>query len=182
MNDLELDGLLDSWHTPPPSPQLRTELLARFPSTRSTSVRHPFRWVLAIALIALTMTIATGQTESTGLDALIAFLQHVYNSIVDTHVQSAIMVRIRESHPKVFIDGQPSPPPVAMRGASFVIHVPGDAFYQVVLFHDDSGRWTETGAIHGNILTFQAGERQVRIVCDKNLVDADRRVYTRRLM
>jgi hypothetical protein len=40
--------------------------------------------------------------------------------------------------------------------------------------------WVEAGRIHGNVIEFQAGSKQVRIECDRPIVDSDRPVFVMR--
>jgi hypothetical protein len=62
------------------------------------------------------------------------------------------------------------------------VEVPGDGVYSVVFYSVVAGRagWVRAGRIHGSVIEFPAGTRQVRIVCDQPIVDTDRPVFVRR--
>jgi hypothetical protein len=67
------------------------------------------------------------------------------------------------------------------------VQVPGEGVYSIISYPMRSHRadggltgWVEAGRIHGNVIEFQAGGAQVRIECDKPIVDSDRPVFALR--
>ena len=180
MTDTELDDLLDAWKAPAAAASLRAGLRDRFPRGERRRPGAPLRWAL-VAVVAASATLAVATDQRPGsLEFLALPLRRLYFAVVETRLEAAIMTRIRDSNPQVSVDGRPAPPPRYVRGASILLDVPGDGAYMIVLFHPQKGGWSRSGRIHGNTLEFQAGGRQVRIVCNQPLVDADRAVFTRR--
>jgi len=57
--------------------------------------------------------------------------------------------------------------------------VPGEGVYSIISIPGLTG-WVEAGHIHGNVIEFQAGGKQVRIECNRLLVDSDPPVFTKR--
>ncbi|HEV2447603.1 MAG TPA: hypothetical protein VGS58_16850, partial [Candidatus Sulfopaludibacter sp.] len=181
MNDVELDRLLDSWVLPAPPPSLRAGVRARFPRSRPGSFAQPLRWVLAIAIASMALAIATGQSGPGSLDFLWTPLRRLYLGLrfnIDTREASAIRARIRQSNPRVYVDGQPAPPPQYRGGLSVFVVLPGGREFGILLVQPPGANWQRVGTIHGNVIQFEADGKQVRIECDKAVVDADRPVYT----
>ena len=97
------------------------------------------------------------------------------------------MAQIRQSEPKVYVDGQLVAPLVYGPGASMNVKVPEDGVYVITSYPMPSHRadggltgWAEAGRMHGNVIEFQAGCKQVRIECNKPIVDSDRPVFAMR--
>ena len=59
------------------------------------------------------------------------------------------------------------------------VQVPGEGEYLISLFDGVKG-FVEAGRVHGNVLEFQAGAKQVRIVCNRAIVDSDLPIFVRR--
>ena len=181
MNDIELDRLLDAWETPAPSPALRVSLRDQFPRRTFRSFGRPLRWVLAIAVASTTLAIATEQTNG---NALRFFLAHIEEFLLrlrfnlELRQSHAILLRIRDSNPKVFVDGQPAPPP-EVNGRYLSVHVRGDGIYWVMPAHAPELRgWIWNGSVHENVLEFEAGARHVRIECDRPVFNSEHGTYT----
>ena len=71
--------------------------------------------------------------------------------------------------------------------ASMNVQVPEDGVYVITSYPMPSHRvdggltgWVEAGHIHGNVIEFQAGSKQVRVECNKPIVDSDRPVFVLR--
>jgi hypothetical protein len=65
--------------------------------------------------------------------------------------------------------------------------VPGEGLYSITSFPVAERRadghatgWVEAGHIHGNVIEFRTGGKQVRIECNKPIVDSDRPVFAMR--
>jgi hypothetical protein len=91
-----------------------------------------------------------------------------------------LTARIRASAPKVYVDGQMTSPLEYGPAATMKVQVPGEGVYRFILFHRAPAGWIEAGQIHDNVIEFQAGGKQIRIECDKPLVDSARPVFIRR--
>jgi hypothetical protein len=95
--------------------------------------------------------------------------------------------QIRESQPKVYVNGQLVAPLQYGPAARMDVHVLGEGVFSITSYPMGSHRadggltgWVEAGRIHGNVIEFQAGGKQVRIECDKPIVDSDRPVFAMR--
>jgi len=183
MNDSELDRLLDAWEAPAPPPSLREDLRARFPRGERRRFARPLRGALAIAAASAALAIALGQ----GGGDLSSFgpvrvLNQVYENLLagfEAWRASSLVARIRQSDPRVYVDGQLVAPLEYGHAATINVHVPGEGVYSIISFPGLTG-WVEAGHIHGNVIEFQAGGKQVRIECNRPLVDSDRPVFARR--
>jgi hypothetical protein len=99
-----------------------------------------------------------------------------------------IVAKIRQSKPKVYVNGKLAGPLEYGAADSMKVHLP-DGVYSLMLYpyiaqENADGqpiRWSEAGHIHGKLIEFQAGSQGVRIECDGVLVDRDRGVFIRRL-
>ena len=186
MNDTELDQLLDTWETPAPPSSLREGLRARFPRAERRRVARPQGWVLAVASIML--AIGVGQSGENGIDFRIT---HVLNQMYEDLLEglqvwqaTGIVAQIRQSDPKVFVDGQLVAPLGYGPGASMNVKVPENGVYVITSYpvprHRADGEltgWVEAGRIHGNLIEFRAGSKQVRIECNKPILNSDRPVF-----
>jgi hypothetical protein len=97
---------------------------------------------------------------------------------------TSIVAQIRQSEPKVYVDGQLVAPLKYGPAASIDVQVPGDGVYSIIPYpirrHRASGEptgWVEAGHLHGSVIEFQAGGKPVRIECNKPIVDTDRPVF-----
>jgi len=183
MNDTELDRLLDTWEAPPP-PTMREGLRARFPRTERRRLARPLTWVLVLA--AASAMLAIGMEQSTDNPWNVQF-SRVLNRLYEGFVQSveawratSIVARIRQSDPKVYLDGHLLPPLEYGHAATIAVRVPGEGVYSIISYPRGPTGWVEVGSIHGSVIEFKVGSRQVRIECNKPIVDSDRSVFARR--
>ncbi len=188
MNDTELDRLLNTWEAPAPPHSLRDRLRARFPRAERTGFGWPLKWAL-VGLCSLGLTIAVAQTGESHGDALLrAVHMHIRGlmMMVDAHRATFMRNAIRESQPRVYVDGQLAAPLEYGNSSSLLVQVPGDGVYGVLLFDiswTPSGQgmgFVEAGSVHGSVIEFQAGGKQVRIECNQSVVDGERPVWVRR--
>jgi hypothetical protein len=183
MNDTELDRLLDDWKAPAASPSLREGLRARFPRAQRHRFPRPLRLVLVIAVASATLAIGMerGRENPWGV-RIVSVLNGLYEGVVD-RVEiwraNSLVAQIRESRPKVYVDGQLVAPLQYGRAATMEVQVPGVGVYSITSYPILTP-WVEAGHIYGNVIEFQAGGRQVRIECDKPIVDSDRPVFALR--
>lgn len=194
MNDTELDRLLNTWEAPAPPRTLREGLRARFPRAERGKFTRPLRWGLAIALATATLAIAMDQIGASPWDfrmqRVLNHVSHVFRGLMEVfepRIASSIVKQIQQSNPKVYVDGQAGAPLEYGAAATMIVQVPGDGVYSVISYPMASLRadgqptgWVEAGRIHGNTIEFQAGARQVRIVCNQPIVNDDRPVYVLR--
>lgn len=194
MNDNELNRLLDLWEAPRPRRSLRDGLRARFPRTDRLGFARPLRWALAtlLASIALAGALAGGVAIARSSDNLsdlpfVRTLNDLYGSFLGA-LQAAraksIATRVAESDPKVFVDGRLVGPLEFGPAATINVQIPGEGVYSItshpVADRTAEGRptgWVEAGHILGNVIEFRAGGKQVRIECNKLIVDGDRPVF-----
>ncbi|HVP45043.1 MAG TPA: hypothetical protein VMT32_00620 [Bryobacteraceae bacterium] len=191
MNETELDRLLDTWVAPAPPSSLREGLRARFPRAERRSFARPLGWVLMVAVASVTLAIGMGQNGENLRDLrLVRILNQLYEDFLNglEAWQSTIITRqIRQSDPKVYVDGLLVAPLEYGPAASIKVQVPGDGVYIITSYpmpsHQADGGltgWVEAGHIHGNVIEFHAGSKQVRIECNKLIVDSDRSVFVLR--
>ena len=90
-----------------------------------------------------------------------------------------IVARVRQADPKVYLDGRLAAPPDYGPAARINIRVPDEGVYSIVPYAGLAG-WVEAGRIHGSVIEFQAGNKHVRIECNKPVVGADRPIFARR--
>ena len=190
MNDTELDQLLDTWEAPAPPPSLREDVRGRFPRAEPRRFARPLGWVLVVVASAA-LAIGMEQGEANPWDfQLVSVLNRLYKSFVEGfEARLALYIRdqIRRSQPKVYINGRLGAPLQYGPAASMDVQVPGEGVYSIISYPMTSHRadggltgWVESGRIHGNVIEFQAGGAQVRIECDKPIVDFDRPVFALR--
>jgi hypothetical protein len=193
MNDTELDRLLDTWEEPAPSPSLREGVRGRFPRAEPRRFVRPLGWVLVIVVASAALAIGMEQSEANPWDfQLVRVLNRFYeNFMLTLEIRQATYIRdqIRQSEPKVYVNGQLGAPLQYGLGARTDVQVPGEGVYSISIssypmrsHRADGGLtgWVEAGRIHGNVIEFQAGSKQVRIECDKPIVDSDRPVFALR--
>jgi hypothetical protein len=188
MNDTELDRLLVSWKAPTPPPSLREGIRARFPRAERWGSVRPLRWVLAmvIACVALAFGMAQG-SEHSWHSAIGDFINQAYESFlegIEVRQATGILAKIRQSEPRVYVDGQLVAPLEYGPADGMDVQVPGEGVYAIIIYrlaHSEMTGWVRAGNIHGSVIEFQAGGKQVRIECNKPIVDSDRPVFARRL-
>ena len=101
---------------------------------------------------------------------------------------TGIVAKIRQSNPRVYVNGELAGPLEYGAAGSMKVHV-AEGVYSVMLYQymqqeNAEGRptgWLEAGHMHGNLIEFEAGSQRVRIECDEDLVERDRGVFIRRL-
>jgi hypothetical protein len=191
MNDTELDRLLDTWEAPAPPRSLRDGVRGRFPQAEPRRFARPLGWVLAIVVASAALAIGMEQSEANPWDfqlvnVLNRFYQHLIN-VFETHRAPYIRDQIRQSQPKVYVDGQLVAPLQYGPAARMDVEVPGEGVYSIISYpmrsrgaDGELTGWVEAGRIHRNVIEFKAGSKQVRIECDKPIVDSDRPVFVMR--
>ena len=198
MNDTELDQLLDTWHAPAAPRSLRDGLRARFPPAERPGFVRPLRWALAIAFASIALavvTLAIGQAaqsvDSYGDLPVVRFVYRLYENFLqgrEARRAERIVAKIRESEPKVYVDGRVISPLQFAPATTMDVLVPEEGVYSISLYRymglrTADGRptgWVEAGHVHANMIEFQAGNKQVRIVCNQPIVDSDRPVFAMR--
>jgi hypothetical protein len=84
--------------------------------------------------------------------------------------------RVRQSDPKVYVDGQLASPPSYGPATKISVVVPGEGVYSIISVPGLAG-WLEAGRIHGSVIEFKAGNKQVRIECNKPITDSDLPIF-----
>jgi hypothetical protein len=194
MNDTELDRLLNTWEAPAPPRSLREDLRARFPRAERRRLARPLGWVLAIAVLSATLAIGMEQSGANPWDfrftRTLNHFKHLYQGLMEVfepRIATSIVAQIRQSDPKVYVDGQLAAPLEYGNAATMNVQVPGDGVYAIISYRMSSHRadgeltgWVEAGHIHNNVIEFQAGSKQVRIVCNQQIVSSDRPIFAMR--
>jgi hypothetical protein len=184
MNDAELDRLLDTWKVPPPPASLRAGLKARFPRAEPRRFARPLRWILVLVTASATLAVGFEKRTSDLWDSgLVRVLSQLSEGVIESFAvwrASALVNQIRESEPKVYVNGQLVAPLRYGHGASMDVQVPGEGVYSIITYPAGLSGWVEAGRIHGSMIEFQAGSKQVRIECNKPIVDFDRPVFALR--
>jgi hypothetical protein len=195
MNDAELNQMLDSWEAPAPAASLREGLLDRFPRAEPRRFGRKLVWALATVAASLVLVIGLGQGADYSSDfPMLRFIGDFYNHILDgfdLHQMHGLMVRIEQSSPRVSVDGQPAAPLVYGPGTAMSVEVPGGGTYKFISVRrreefllsrgGTPAGWVDAGHIHGSMIEFEAGGKQVRIECNQPIADSDRVVFVRRL-
>jgi hypothetical protein len=194
MNDTELDRLLETWEAPAPRPALREGLRARFPRPERLAFARPLRWALATLLLSVALAIGVAQAQSSysRLDfwdlPIVRFLNHMYESFVEEREArrvEGVIAKIKQSEPKVYVDGRLVALLEYGPAQSMDVQVPGEGLYSISLYRftglrNAVGRptgWVEAGHIHDGVIEFQAGGKSVRIECNQPIVDQDGPVF-----
>jgi hypothetical protein len=197
MSEHELDQLLNLWEAPAPSRSFREDVRARFPRAEKLGFVRPLRWALATLLtsaalaIALAGAVALAQSNETLADLpVIRSLNEMYQNFLEGRQAARaknIAIKIAASDPKVYVDGRVAPPLQFGDAATMDVQIPGDGVYSITVFpmgerrtDDRPTGWVEAGHISGNAIEFQVGGKQVRIECDKPVVDRDGPVFATR--
>lgn len=184
MNDLELDRLLDSWEAPAPPAWLRAGLRERFPHPTRRTVRRPLGWLLAIAIASATLAIGMEQSaERLAGSSIVEILSGWYDAFlygVQAHRVAALTMQIRDSDPRVFVDGAPAPPLQFRHSTVFDVQIPGDGIYSITFGNLELKGWVRAGRIDGSVIRFQAGTHRVAVDCRQRLMISDAPVWLRR--
>ncbi len=190
MNDAELDRLLNTWEAPVPSQSLRQGLRAQFPRAERPRFARPLRWVLAIAIATAALAIGMEQSGGNSDFRIVRVVNRLYDefvSMLDAWRASSVVARIRQSDPKVYVDGQLAGLLKYGHAHTMDVQVPGEGLYSIISYplpaNNAIGRstgWVQAGYIRGNIVEFQAGSKRVRIECSKPIVDSERPVLALR--
>jgi len=182
MNDKELDQLLDCWEAPPSPRSLRDGLRARFPRAERRRIAHPLRWLLVAGAASVALAVGMEQTGASPWDFRIGQTfqgwYEAFKSGVEFHHAAYIVGMIRNSDPKVYIDGKLAGSVEFKHATRMDVDVPGEGVFSVMLVRGLDG-FTEDGTIHGNMIEFQAGSKQVRIECNSPVVHSERPVSVR---
>ena len=167
MTDNELDQLLNRWRAPVAAPGLRERVLQRFPRRERRSFWRPLRWALPVALALCMLALGAAQSGnplenlSNGIQRLSAGVEQ----LIGSHWAAHVLMAVRNSHPKVYVDGQLlSETEYGGRGATMWVQIPGEGKY-VIALHPAlmAGRVLPAGRFHGRDLEFQAAGRAVRM-------------------
>ncbi len=188
MNDTDLNRLLDTWQSPTPPRSLRIGLQARFPRAERQRFGWPPRWVLVAITALVLLTIGIQRSAANPGDfQLPRFLNHIYESLLqgfEIHRATGIVAQIRQSDPKVFVEGQMVEPLQYGPAATMDVQVPGEGVYSIISYPMPAHRadggptgWVQAGSIHENKIEFQAGSKWVRIECNKRIADSDHSVF-----
>jgi len=184
MNDAELDRLLDTWKAPAPSPSLRAGLRDRLPRRERRMFGRPLRWVLAIALVSAAVAIGMEQSGGNASDSRLAsIVNRLYEGFIEgleALQTTAMMHRIQQSEPRLYMDGQPGAPLEYGHAGTLTLRVPGSGVYSVNAYPRRLPGWEEVGRIHGSTIEFQVAGAQVRIECNRVIAEPDRPVFARR--
>ena len=198
MNDNELDRLLNGWDVPPTRRSLRDGLMRQFPRAERLGFIRPLRWALVItlswaALAVVTMGVnAAAQSNDIYADSpIVRFLNHLYGNLLEggeARRVEGIVAKIKQSDPKVYVDGTLTAPLEYGPAKTMNVLVPQEGLYSISLYRymrlrTADGRptgWVEAGHIRGNEIEFQAGSKQVRIECSQPIVDSDGPVFAMR--
>jgi hypothetical protein len=193
MNDTELDRLLNTWKVPEPAQSLRDGLGARLSRGERHSFARRLRWTLVLASISAALAVAMAESTAGNWDlALGRILGRLYEEFVKGQEASRteeIVAKIRQSQPRVYVDGELAAPLEYGHAASLVIQVPGEGVYSVLFYRyidqrTADGRptgWIEAGYIRRNMIEIRVGSRRVRIECNQAITDTDGPVFTRRI-
>ena len=189
MNDTELDRLLDAWETPPPSSSLRARVRAGFPRDERRGFRFSLRWVLAAAVLSVTLAIAAGQGGGNSLDQFFAsfrlarlqilLLRWFQPEAYEAYEALSIREKICGSQPKIYVDNQllETPQYGSWHAATIWIEVPGEGMYFFSTYNGGVSSFKEAGKAHDNILEFHAGAKHVLIECSAPITTRDRPVF-----
>lgn len=191
MNDMELDRLLDTWKAPAPARSLRNSLRGQFPRAERLVARPRFWALVALAgSLVLAVSIAQSSPPPSGLEFDGSFkyrIYRIYDLLRGGEAARAarIVAKMRESEPKVYVDGQAAASLEYGPAATVNVQVPGQGLYALTFFANMRttnavGRptgWIQAGHAHENVVQFDAGGRRVRIECNQWIVDRDRAVF-----
>lgn len=138
MNDTELDRLLDVWKAPAPPPSLREGLRERFPRPERRRFSRRLRWVWVIAFASATLAIGMEQSGENFWDyRIVRVLNWLYEGFFEgfeARLATSRVARIRQSEPKVDVEGQLAAPLEYGPAARMDVHVPGDGVYSIISY------------------------------------------------
>jgi hypothetical protein len=192
MNDTELDRLLDTWHAPAPRRELRETVRAATVTERYTELHQHrtaplwsrLRWVIAIGVAFVALTVAMGQGNDSSAGSRIAqALTDCWERVmfgIRVHRVQALVAQIMASDPQVSVDGKPAPAVQRWHASTLFVQVPGDGAYYVSFFSLPRDGWRQTGQIKETYLEFEAGTHHVVIVCNRRLMMSDALIYVMR--
>jgi hypothetical protein len=194
MNDADLDRLLACWEAPAAPTSLRNRVRGRQrpePVVRSRTLK----WGLALVATSVVLTAAIGQTQKADAGVLSGMFHRarsVWFEFVlqprEVHRADALVARIRESNPKVYVDGEPAGRPEFGPAASMTVRLPAGTYtimvYRYTQEENAAGQptgWREVGYIEGSRIEFDAGNHRVRIECSQPLTEVPRAVFVRQV-
>jgi len=183
MNDSELDEILNGWEAPAPPPSLRAGLRARFPRAERRRFGRPLRWLLMAAVASVALAVAMEQSGGSLSDSrVIQLLGQIWDhvtEVIEVHRVMAIVNRISQSEPMVYVDGVPGASLTHRYANVMSLEIPGERPYLITFWTRRLNAWKEAGRVHGNTVEFQAGAHQVRVECSAPLTDSDVPVFVR---
>jgi hypothetical protein len=198
MNDTELDRLLNTWEAAAPRHSLRDGLRERFPRRERLGFVRPLRWAAAIMVVFAAfaiVTMAVGEAaqnsdvyaDSPILRAL-AYLYENFSQGREARRVETVIAKIKESDPRVFVDGRLLGPPEFGPAKTMTVLLPDEGLYSISLYRYTNLRnavgrptgWIEAGHVYGNLIEFQVGSKQVRIECNQQMADRDGPVFIMR--
>jgi hypothetical protein len=188
MNDTELNRLLDTWEAPGPPESLREGLQARFRRAGRRRFGRPARWALVAAAASFLLAMGMQQSGANPEDfRLVRFVNEFFESFregIEVWRATTIVAQIRQSDPKVYVDGELAAPLKYGPAARMDVQVPGEGVFSIISYpmpiHRADGEltgWVEAGLIHRNVIEFQAGSKRVRIECNKPIAGSDHSVF-----
>jgi hypothetical protein len=180
MNDTELDLLLDTWEAPLTPASLREGLQTRFPRPERRINFRRLRWGLGLAVASVTLTFAVAQTGNVEWVRPLSQMIDNLRDTLEAWRTGGLVARIRESEPKVYVDGQLAAPLKFRRAKTMEVEVPGEGVYSIFLYYRKPDGWIEAGRVHGNAIEFQVGSKRVRIECNGAITDSELPVFVRR--
>jgi hypothetical protein len=142
-------------------------------------------------VLSFALAIGMAQVSDTYRDVpLVLYFQQMYEDFLNNRalVRSAAITRlIRQSEPKVYVDGLLAAPLEYGPAGRMDVRLPGDGVYSLVLFAARRLRadgiptgWVLAGKAHENLVEFEAGGRRIRIECNRPIVDSDHPVSVMR--
>jgi len=109
MNETDLDRLLNTWEAPAPPASLRQGLRMRFPRAERRSFARPLRWAFVLALASAVLAIGIDQSDNAWDFRLVRVFNRYYELVIEGFEAwraTSIVTQIRQSEPKVYVDGQ----------------------------------------------------------------------------
>lgn len=132
----------------------------------------------------MVLAIGIEQSDNDGEFRLIHGLTRLYDGVIEGFEAwraTSILTQIRQSEPKVYVDGQLVRGPLEYGpGGRMDVLVPGEGVYSIITYPGDLAGWVKVGRIHGSRVEFRAGSKQVRIECNQLIVASDRPVFALR--
>jgi hypothetical protein len=98
----------------------------------------PRKWLILIAVASATLVIGLGQNgENRWAFQIARVLDQLYKSFVqslEARRAADIVARIRQSEPKVYVDGQLAAPLEYGPAAKINVHIPGEGVYSIISY------------------------------------------------